>query len=320
MVAEACQDTGHVYTSYSGYGDITIQSNDCDAPIGTLITITDPWSNNHTDEIMVIGTIKTYTSGSEVYTVEMTDMFCGVETTWSDYTECWYTDDGNRYVKTGGLDSAIGNNWANAWKTNGYGFQNTPSGKDLYVEEGLYAGETLSNLNPPQTIKMYIQPSTHNENPCAVIVSDASIVSQFAIGSTGDVAHGVEGDTFIQTGTAISQNMVIYGIEFRAGSTGFYGTLKLKSFQDDGTNFVFINESNTVSVSCAANSTVDLVFSKGLPVQTNDLLAFYASGTDVTIKTPTGNLAYRSGDIVVSSPKSWWFTYATNIGIKIEGF
>ena len=310
MVAEACQDTGHVYTSYSGYGDITIQSNDCDPPIATLITITDPWSNNHTDQIMSIGTIKTFTSGSEVYTVEMTDMFCGAETTWSDYTECWWTEDGNRYVKTSGSNSTLGNSWTNAWLTMGYGFQNIPSGKDLYVEEGLYGGETLSNLDPPQTMKMYIQPSGHTETVCNVWVNSTDTFDVNSFSWAGPNPFSSYNYTVILTGASIPYTGIISAFDVYSNVTG---SIKLKVFRDDGTNFVFIGEGEYEPINNSENYFVN---AGGIVVQSGDLLGYIGDSVatfQVMFDTETGHTIYRhSGDVTSTTLKSSWSTFSNN--------
>ena len=324
MVAEACQDTGHVYTSYSGYGDITIQSNDCDSPIATLITITDPWSNNHTNQIMSIGTIKTFTSGSEAYTVEMTDMFCGVETTWSDYTECWYTDDGNRYVKPSGSNSDIGNNWANAWQTAGYGFQNIPSEKDLYVEEGYYGGETLSNLNPPQTMSMYIQPGSHTEAPTTVMVSGDALATNFTSARNDSINWA--NLTYLQRSSSIAANGTIYSFEFKAGAVGFNGSLKFKILRLVGSNYEYIGGTDAFSHTLAAGEIVSNVIVDGIDVQSGDLIAMFVAGaTKVTYATSGGASMLVYGvfgyDVVGTTPTSAWGDTALSysIGVKTYG-
>jgi hypothetical protein len=319
MVAEACQDTGHVYTTYNGYGDITIQSNDCDPPIATLITITDPWSNNHTDQIMSIGTIKTFTSGSEVYTVEMTDMFCGVETTWSDYTECWWTEDGNRYVKTSGSNSTLGNSWANAWLTMGYGFQNIPSGKDLYVEEGLYGGETLSNMNPPQTMKMYIQSSGHTEAVCKVVVSDDSVINEFTAGNTINTDFTTL--TLISLTNTYSNTFYVYKVRLQGATGGFAGYFKLKSFTSDATTFYYVDESDLMYASCAAGAYVDVYLPTAFKVNSGEHLSVYGSSGAVNCRFVNGGTTYwKSGDITTDTLKSAMSTYSFSHGFQISGF
>ena len=178
-ISQDCQSTGLIYagTQYnSSYINASIHVVEI-SPVGAhnqLCNITTPWGSTHNSEVLEYEVLKTYsrsiTGGTEYYTLYCTFVVYS-ESSGAIYTECWWTDDGNRYVKTTGSDSALGNNWANAWLTIGYGFQNIPSGKDLYVEEGTYNGETLSNLDPPQSMSMYIQPAGHTESACTVIVT-----------------------------------------------------------------------------------------------------------------------------------------------------
>lgn len=193
-VDEACQSTGAIYagTQYnSDYGVASIHLVEI-SPTGAhnqLCNVTTPWGDVHNSEVLEYEVLETYsrsiTGGTEYYTLYCTFVVYS-ETAYAIYTECWWTDDGNRYVKITGSDSALGNNWANAWLTMGYGFQNIPSGKDLYVEEGFYTGETLSNLNPPQTMSMYIQPSGHTESACEVWVMDESAINNGSFETDSD--------------------------------------------------------------------------------------------------------------------------------------
>jgi hypothetical protein len=324
MVAEACQESGTLFTgsTYNGYGDI-YHKNLVSGPYVSLCDITPPWTGTLTDELLTENVPKSYSSGTERYVITMHDAFIGAETKSAEFTECWWTEDGNRYVKTGGLDSAIGNNWANAWKTNGYGFQNIPSGKDLYVEEGLYGGETLSNIDPPQTMKMYIQPSGHTEAKCDVIATDDLITTNFTAGGGVNSGWSAVTHTYLQKSATISSNGTLYAYEFVAGTSGYSGDIRFKVFRDDGTNYVFIGESNLRSFTLSANTSSGQITFTSIPVLSGDYIAFYTTGSTRTTKTSGGSpdLVYRNGDESSTQTKaSWAASYLPlNIGIKTYG-
>ena len=180
-IPETSQSTGQIDLGdvYAGYGAIQLTDIQCTGTYHALFNYQTPWSTTVNSNVLESGesvTSSRVVGGyTEYYKITVGTIDCVNNDV--TFTEQWWSDDGNRYVKTTGSDSALGTTWDVAWLTMGYGFQNIPSGKDLYVEEGLYGGETLSNLNPPQTMNMYIQPSGHTEAACTVRVFEHDLVS-----------------------------------------------------------------------------------------------------------------------------------------------
>ena len=325
-IAEDCEESGTIYTGsiyYGWYGDIA-HKNLSSGPYTSLCDITPPWTSIPiVDELLVEDVPETYSNGTQRYVITMHDAFIGAETKSAEFTECWWTEDGKRYVKTGGSDSDIGNNWSNAWLTTGYGFQNIPTGKDLYVEEGLYGSETLSNINPSQTMKMYIQPSGHTEAICDVIITDDSITTNFTAGGGVNSNWGTDTKTYLQKSATISTNGILYAYEFIAGGSGYNGDIRFKVFRDDGTNYVFIGESNLRSFTLSANTSSGQIAFTSIPVLSGDYIAFYTTGSTRTTKTSSGSpdLVYRNGDESSTQTKaSWSASYLPlNLGIKTYG-
>lgn len=309
MVAEACQDSPTIYTGsiYYGYGDIA-HTDISGSPKVSLCDITPPWAGTPiVDELLTEDIPETYSNGTERYVVTMFDGFIGEETKSAKFRECWYTEDGNRYVKTSGSNSLLGNSWANAWLTMGYGFQNIPSGKDLYVEEGLYGGETLSNLDPPQTMQMYIQPSGHTETACNVWLNSTDVfdVNSFSWVSVNPFSS--YDMTMIQTGVTVTHNGLISAFDINSNVSG---SIKLKIFRDDGTNFIFIGEGEYEPIGSGYNYFVN---AGGIQAQSGDLFGFVGSSvpTFAIMREPTvGYNVYRhSGDVTSTTLKSSWSQY-----------
>ena len=331
MVDEACQSTGLIYagSSYnSSYGSAVVQIVEI-SPVGAhnqLCNITTPWGSTHNSEVLEYEVLKTYsrsiTGGTEYYTLYCTFVVYS-ESSGAIYTECWWTDDGNRYVKTTGSDSALGNNWANAWLTMGYGFQNIPSGKDLYVEEGLYGGETLSNLNPPQTMSVYIQPSGHTEAQCNVWVSDDTV---FADGSFSDSVVSnmtTNGITVIDPFQTITAAGVINAFSYLAANVGVR-TGKLKIYRDDGTNYNFIGESELFEFTGSIGG-IRYDYNKcNVTVQSGDIIGIYINNGYVSGNNIGSNyIVYKSGDIITDELKSAWTTSGslrTPLKVGVRGF
>lgn len=301
-VMEDCQESGTIFTGskYFGYGDI-YHKNLVSGPYVSLCDITPPWTSTPiVDELLTEDVPETYSSGTQRYVVTMHDAFIGVETKSAEFTECWYTDDGKRYVKITGSNSALGNNWTNSWKTMGHGFQNIPSGKDLYVEEGLYGGETLSNFNPPQTMNMYIQPIGHTEAQCNVWVSDDDA---WSTGNVGGAASWYPGVPLILIDTTVT-------VPF-TGKMHAFGCYKDNSgessarvviYRGDATYFNFIAGSDTVTLSQGSH---DYLLTTPIDVQGGDIIALMIYGSNVGFRY-TGSVPY-----------SIYWTGTSNYGVDL---
>ena len=319
--SETCQSTGLIYAGsiyYSDYGIASIHIVEISeaGAHNQLCNIVTPWGTEYDSEILEYEVLETYsrsiTGGTEYYTLYCTFVVSG-ESAGAIYTECWYTDLGKRYVKTTGSDSALGNNWANAWLTMGYGFQNIPSGKDLYVEEGLYGGETLSNLDPPQTMSMYIQPSEHIEASCKVAVSDTDVFTDGTINATESGLNNIY--TWIFPSTSISFDGTLEFFDFLVADPGTY---KLKIFRDDGTNFIFIGESPYYTVSGTGTYTNAPC---SITVEAGDIIGIKTVGCYIDAITSVSTSYFKNGDITSDSLKSSWQSTSTyDASIEVSGF
>ena len=326
-IAQDCQSTGAIYAGSqydSSYVNASIYLVEI-SPSGAhnqLCNITTPWGDVHNSEVLEYEVLETYsrsvTGGTEYYTLYCTFVVYS-ETAYAIYTECWYTDLGKRYVKTTGSDSALGTTWGVAWKTAGYGFQNIPSGKDLYVEQGLYGDETLSNLNPPQTMKMYIQPSGHTEAVCKVVISDDSVINEFTAGNT--VNTDFTGLTIISLTNTYSNTFYVYKVRLQGATGGFNGSFKLKTFTSDATTFYYVDESELMSAVVAAGSYIDVYLPTALKVNSGEHLSVYGASGAVNCRFVSGGTTYwKSGDIVTNTLKSAMNTFGVSHGFQISGF
>jgi len=83
------------------------------------------------------------------------------------------------------------------------------------------------------------------------------------------------------------------------------GTIKIKIFRDDGTNYLFIGE-KSVSVGTGLNT-----ISCWIPVEKGDLIGFYLSGGgQIDAATSGGNAPYHAGDVTTNTLKSTWAAQA----------
>ena len=195
----------------------------------------------------------------------------------------------------------------------GYGFQNIPSGKDLYVEEGLYGGETLSNLDPPQTMSMYIQPSGHIEASCKVAVSDTDVFTDGTINATESGLNNIY--TWIFPSTSISFDGTLEFFDFLVADPGTY---KLKIFRDDGTNFIFIGESPYYTVSGTGTYTNAPC---SITVEAGDIIGIKTVGCYIDAITSVSTSYFKNGDITSDSLKSSWQSTSTyDASIEVSGF
>ncbi|MCK5217718.1 MAG: hypothetical protein KAJ93_08010 [Methanosarcinales archaeon] len=94
------------------------------------------------------------------------------------------------------------------------------------------------------------------------------------------------------------------------------GSAKLKVFRDDGTNYVFVGESDLLSVTLGANNDL----SCDIAVQSGDILGIYMTSSmrtkyTYTTSTPYAYI-YKSGDVSTTSLKTSWSTSMTGHGQK----
>ena len=308
-IPQTSQSTGEVDKGdvYTGYGAIQLTDIQCTGTHKALFNLQTPWGDTHNSNILASGESVTksraISGGTEYYKITVSNIDCinGDVT----FTEQWWSDDGSRYVKTVGSDSALGTTWGVAWKTMGYGFQNIPSGKDLYVEQGLYGSETLSNINPPQTMSMYIQPSGHTEAKCKVAVCNTDTFDDGNFLTT--VAGTSRGVTHIWADVPISFDGTLHFFDFKTTNADA-GSIKIKVFRDDGTNYVYIGESPlyyTNAIDTFYNAQCDI------NVQAGDLIGSYSTGCYLAVGNGVSS-PQLYGDITYDSLKSDWNTYFTH--------
>ena len=321
-IPQTSQSTGALSVDevYTGYGAIRLTDIDCVGTFSALFEMQSPWGSTDNTVVLENGESETLsrsiTGGTEYYTVTVTNINCVANTV--TFTETWWSDVGKRYVKTAGDDSALGTTWDVAWLTMGYGFQNIPSSKDLYVEEGLYGGETLSNLNPPQTMNMYIQPSGHTEAACNVFVSDDTVFTDgYVSGILNNNSH--YGQTLIDPNSLITQNGRLIAFSYYAPSSA--NQVKFKIFRSDGTNYTLVGESVLYTFSGSGWK----YFNKcSIDVQINDILAVYTAGTTPSIGRIAGSVKYKykvgdiSGTTTIVSWTDWLYDH--QIAMQAHGF
>lgn len=117
------------------------------------------------------------------------------------------------------------------------------------------------------------------------------------------------GNTYIEKlvvspGRGILKQVLVY-----IATTG--GTLKIKIFRDDGSNYLFRGESS-VTVAAGLNTV-----SVWIPVEKGDLIGFYSSAATPAADSSGGSDAYKSGDITSDSLKTTW-TATVNLS-SIQG-
>lgn len=178
-----CEDTEEVYfgVPYTNrWGDDLNITDYSETPTDRVtMDFTSPWGTLYEDEVLAeddkVTVSHSVTGGKEYYSVECTLIFIGSETAHAEFTLCYWTDYGRRYVTTSGSDSNDGLSWDTPYRHVGYGFQHlstdvTPA--ELYVEHGTYTGETASNFDPSvDNMEMIIQPTTHVEGACTVTIT-----------------------------------------------------------------------------------------------------------------------------------------------------
>lgn len=312
-IPHTSQSTGEVDKGdvYIGYGAIQLTDIQCTGTYKALFNLQTPWGDTHNSNILAVGESVTksraITGGTEYYKITVSNIDCinGDVT----FTEQWWSDDGNRYVKTSGSDSALGTTWDVAWKTAGYGFQNIPSGKDLYVEEGLYSSETLSNLDPSQTMSMYIQPVGHTEAPCKIFITDEippTITGGLVCADNTPTAIMSATWTFLMTGHTVDISGFITDWCIRQGAVGSTSSVKLKIFRDNGTEYEFIGESDPITSYSGSINTGTCT----IHVKSGDMIGVKCTvGVRSGIVTDVSStMKYLTGDITENTNKSSWST------------
>lgn len=323
MVAEACQESGTLYTgnTYNGYGDI-YHKELSSSPYVSLCDITPPWTGTAIeDELLTEDVPKAYSSGSEYYVITMHDAFGG-ETNSAEFTECWYTEDGNRYVKLSGADTGTGTTWTAAWATVGYGFQNIPSGKDLYVECGLYGSETLSYINPinSNSVAMNVVTYDHQDAESSIVVTNDSVVTNFVLGGAPLNAITI---TWMQL-TGFATTHTLYSWDIKIAHIAYSGNMKLKVFREVGDDYVYVGTIGQWAVDAAAYEEVTLMIPGGFDVQSGDLLAIIGDDSTgrIGFKSGGANLIwFYLGDIESTTAKTNWSegSWSYDLGVVTHG-
>lgn len=326
MAANDCQETGVIYSggaAYVGWGTIEVTDITCPASDEALIDVVTPWSYDDDDVVIELDETITWDNGTEHYSITCDVIFCGTETNHAEFTECWWVDDGNRYVKTDGDDSDNAYDWDHAWANPDYAFQNCPAGKNLYVEEGLYGGQTLANINPANPpLSVYIQPSTHTNDPCNVWISD-NIVFTDGYTSSHNTVIDTTIYTFIDLNNPISFTGKLHAFDIYL-QNAHGGNYKLKVFRDDGTNYVFIGESEFVTLPVAVGNTLYTYNKCSINVEAGDYFAIYSTGVVgyTASYLDSAKSAQKSGDIKETTAKSTWSDspYNQSLCVLVRGF
>lgn len=115
------------------------------------------------------------------------------------------------------------------------------------------------------------------------------------------------------TGYTHMDNTVLAGCSGTLKEVTFYchavGTLKVKIFRDDGTNFLFIGEFSMTTAS-GLNDRVP-VYIPG--VMAGDHIAWYSASANVIPDSEAvGHRYYKANDVTTSSAKATWATQNYN--------
>lgn len=323
-------EIGEYFDNYWGTNGGYIQDIDTiSSPTRALISVEMPWGyEKYVNEILLGNTTYTYdnpNNANEHYSLKI-QIFDGSPDSVYDIYECWWmeTSDGSKYVKASGNDSYFGNTWGTAYRTVGKGFQNVGSDGSVTVEEGYYGGETLSNLNPPQTMSMNIQSGSHTEAPTTVMVSGDALTTNFTSARNDSINWA--NLTYLQRSSSIAANGTIYAFEFKAGAVGFNGSLKFKILRLIGSNYEYIGGTDAFTHTLDAGEIVSNVVVDGIDVQSGDLIAMFVAGaTKVTYATSGGASMFAYGvfgyDVVGTTPTSAWgdTSLSYSIGVKTYG-
>lgn len=99
----------------------------------------------------------------------------------------------------------------------------------------------------------------------------------------------------------------LFSIYVHADITGF----KVKVFRDDGTNYLFLGETGTISL--AAGLQTDLPCK--LPLEKGDLIGFYCATGRIRFQSGVGR-AYQLGDITTNTLKSSWASTSHQMSLR----
>lgn len=119
-------------------------------------------------------------------------------------------------------------------------------------------------------------------------------------GTPGDYYYNLAGWTFIIVSTVAPCRGRIRTFDFRVKTAGSF---KIKIFGDDGTNYVFISERQSISLSVGEHLLVPI----GINIEKDNLIAYYsADGEAGYCDGVSGDECWKSGDITTSTAKSLW--------------
>jgi len=79
------------------------------------------------------------------------------------------------------------------------------------------------------------------------------------------------------------------------------GTFKIKSFMDDGTNYVFLGEFTTASLSTGLNT-----ISLSIPIEIGGFIGHYSADGRLDAAISGGAYSFQSGDITTTTLKTDW--------------
>lgn len=116
------------------------------------------------------------------------------------------------------------------------------------------------------------------------------------------------GETDIDLCTPAVSRGVLKSVTVWIGTSG--GSIKVKVFRDDGTNYVFVGESAAVSVGATGLLTIPC----WIPgVEVGDLIGCYMSTCKIDQDGTGTGKAWKSGDVTTTTLKSGWSSGATTI-------
>lgn len=169
--------------------------------------------------------------------------------------------------------------------------ENTLSGKWNQSSQADFQADTLNNL-------------VYDSGAGGVVLASGGSIVSMGYDSIYRPSSSKGNSTYILTGpgTGASTDGIIEAVRFYAFSSSVgSGTISLKVFRDDGTNYVYIDGATFSNPTYGIND-----YSTYIPVKRGDLLAFSASGPWTIAGGNGGYAVYQSADISYTTAKSAW--------------
>lgn len=288
--------TGLVYNTITLYitGNARIEQGAIEqvGDYTSILSVRTPWGTSYEDsEYLEVGETLTYsqsiTGGTEYFKVKYDSTYYDGEIGYYPiyYIE-WYREYNNRYVKTDGEDDDTGRAWDNSYATIEKGFAETPSGGNLYIENGIYS-ETLENLTLASgntSITIHPTNESHVSTDYAAIAIGTGTVTDLGatISNSSSIISGLSYLTIIDTQHTIpaNTNIQLFDVSLVSASSSVL-QVRLVSYNLSGTVYtpVHIGEWSP-DISVSGTTSVSMMYT-GVDVDEYDSIGLqikYISG------------------------------------------